>query len=146
LTTIHRQTEGFFRVLFLGLALVWIVAVFLSGLVFSLMVNTRRREIGLLRALGASRGFIFKLFFMESAALGLGGGVAGSLVALVFIFLFRISLMRAAAIPMLFPPLWSVIAIMFFGLFAVLILAFPAFLYPAVRASRMDPASTLREM
>lgn len=144
--TIHRQTEGLFRVLFLGLALVWIVAVFLSGLVFSLMVNTRRREIGLLRALGASRGFIFKLFFMESAALGLGGGVAGILVALVFIFLFRIYLMRAAAIPMLFPPLWSVIAIMFFGLFAVLILAFPAFLYPAVRASRMEPASTLREM
>jgi len=144
--TIHRETEGLFRVLFLGLALVWIVAVFLSGLVFSLMVNTRRREIGLLRALGASRGFIFKLFFMESATLGLGGGVAGILVALVFVFLFRIYLMRAAAIPMLFPPLWSVIAIMFFGLFVVLILALPAFLYPAVRASRMDPASTLREM
>ncbi len=144
--TIHRQTEGLFRVLFLGLALVWVIGVFLSGLVFSLMVNARRREIGLLRALGASRGFIFKFFFMEGAVLGFGGGLAGIVVALVLVFLFRIYLMRAGAIPMLFPPLLSVIATMFFGLLAVLILAFPAFLYPAIRASRMDPASTLREI
>lgn len=143
--TIHRQTEGLFRVLFLGLALVWVLAVFLSGLVFSLMVNERRREIGLLRALGASRVFIFRLFLTESAALGLGGGLAGIMVALVFVYLFRFYLMRAAAVPLLFPPLWSVLGVMFFGLLAALILALPAFLYPAVRASRMDPAVTLRE-
>lgn len=144
--TIHRQTQGLFRVLFLGLALVWVLAVALSGLVFSLMVNERRREIGLLRALGASRVFIFRLFLTESAALGLGGGLAGIMAALLFVYLFRFYIMRAATVPLLFPSLGSVLGIMFFGLLAVLFLALPAFLYPALRASRIDPAVTLREM
>ncbi len=144
--TIHRQTEGLFRVLFLGLALVWVVAVSLSGLVFSLMVNERRREIGLLRALGASRLFIFRLFLTEGAVLGLGGGLAGIMAALLLVTLFRFYLMRAAAVPLLFPPAGSVFGIMVLGLLAVLFLALPAFLYVAVRASRIDPAVSLREM
>ncbi len=143
--TIHRQTEGLFRVLFLGLAVVWVLSVFLSGLVFSLMMNERRREIGLLRALGASRLFIFRLFLAEGAALGLGGALAGIMAALLFVTLFRFYLMRAAAVPLLFPSAGSVFGIMALGLLAVLFLALPAFLYPAVRASRIDPAVSLRE-
>lgn len=143
---IHRQTEGLFRMLFLGLSLIWMLAVVLSGLVFSLMVNERRREIGLLRAVGASHNFIFKLFFTESAVLGLGGGIVGVIFAVVFVYLFKVWLMLTAEVPLLIPPLASLLGFMVASFLIALVLALPALLYPALRASRLDPAMAMREV
>ncbi|MGB7575757.1 MAG: FtsX-like permease family protein [Thermodesulfobacteriota bacterium] len=143
---IHRQTKGLFRMLFLGLTLVWVLTVVLSGLLFSLTVNERRREIGLLRAIGANRSFIFKLFLAESGILGLGGGLIGVFGAVVFVHLFRFYLMRSAGVPLLIPPLPSVVGFMLACLVIALILALPALLYPAVRATHIDPAVVMREV
>ncbi len=143
---VHRQTKGFFRILLLGLALVWVLAAALCGLVFSLMVNERRREIGLLRAIGASRNFIFKLFLTESIALGLSGGIIGIVFAVVFVHLFRMYLMISAEMPLLIPPLPSLLGIMLACLGIVLMLSLPALLLPAVRARRVDPAAAMREV
>ena len=44
---------------------------------FSIAVTQRRSEIGILRALGATRGQIRRLFLGESAVLGLVGSIAG---------------------------------------------------------------------
>ncbi len=44
---------------------------------FAIAVTQRRKEIGILRALGATRGQIQTLFFLESAILGLLGSIAG---------------------------------------------------------------------
>jgi putative ABC transport system permease protein len=143
---VHRQTEGLFRILFLGLAVVWVLAVVLSGLVFSLMVNERRREIGVLRAVGANRRFIFKLFLTESSVLGLGGGFIGVVFAVVFVYLFKAYLMLSAELPLLIPPLPSLLGFMLACLVIALVLALPALLYPAVRASRIDPTVAMREV
>jgi len=143
---IQGQTEGLFRMLFLGLAVVWVLAVVLSGFVFSLMVNERRREIGLLRAIGANRKFIFKLFLTESSVLGLGGGLIGVAFAVLFVYLFKVYLMLSAEVPLLIPPLPSLLGFMLACLVIALILAMPALLYPAIRASRIDPAVAMREV
>jgi putative ABC transport system permease protein len=50
---------------------------------FSIAVTQRRSEIGILRALGASRGQIRNLFVVESAAMGLLGSTAGVLLGLL---------------------------------------------------------------
>ena len=143
---VHRQTKGLFRMLFLGLILVWVLAVVLCGLVFSLMVNERRREIGLLRAIGANRNFIFRLFLTESVALGLGGGIIGVVFATVFVRLFRMYLMISAEVPLLIPPLPSLLGFMLACLVVVLILSLPALIFPAMRARRVDPAAAMREV
>ncbi len=143
---IHRQTKSLFRMLFLGLTLVWVLTVILTGLFFSLTVNERRREIGLLRAIGANRSFIFKLFLAESSGLGLAGGLIGVVFAVLFVYLFRIYIMTSAKLPLLLPPLLSLSGFMLACLVMALILALPALLYPAVRASRVDPAIAMRQV
>lgn len=143
---VHRQTKGLFRMLFLGLTLVWVLAVVLCGLVFSLMVNERRREIGLLRAIGANRNFIFRLFLTESLALGLGGGIIGVVFAAVFVRLFRMYLMISVELPLLIPPLPSLLGFMLACLVVVLILSLPTLIFPAMRARRVDPAAAMREV
>ncbi len=142
---VHRQTKSLFRMLFLGLTLVWVLTVILMGLFLSLTVNERRREIGLLRAIGANRGFIFKLFLAESSGIALAGGLIGVAFAVLFVYLFRIYIMTSAKLPLLLPPLLSISGFMLACLVMALILALPALLYPAVRASRVDPAVVMRE-
>src|SRR5213075_1889452 len=51
---------------------------------FAIAVTQRRGEIGILRALGATRGQIRTLFLAESAAAGLLGSLAGVAVGLAF--------------------------------------------------------------
>ncbi len=140
------QRAGLIQSLFLTLGIVWALAVVLTGFVFSLMVNERRREIGMLRAVGASRRFIFRLFLTESAILSLGGGVIGIILGACLLFLLKSWLMSALDISMLFPTLPGLFGFMAGCFFAALALVLPALLYPAIRASRLDPAVAMREV
>ncbi len=143
---VHRQTAGLFRALYLGLGITWALAVLLTSFLFSIMVGERRREIGMLRAVGASRNFILKLFLTESAVLALGGGIVGISLSMLLVYLFRVLLRLSTEAPLLIPPLPSVLGFMIACLVIALAMAMPALLYPAIRASRIDPAEAMREV
>ena len=56
------------------------IGMFIIYNTFAIAVTQRRSEIGILRALGATRGQIRTLFLAESAVAGLGGNAAGRAV------------------------------------------------------------------
>jgi putative ABC transport system permease protein len=145
-----RSIQQFFKVLdlFLGIFGSLALAVASIGIVNTLVmaILERRREIGIMKAIGASDGDIKKLFFAEAGAMGILGGVLG--VALgwaigqVINLGTNIYLKRQS-----FPPehFWSVswwlvaFAILFsFGVSLI------SGLYPAGRAARLDPVQALR--
>ncbi|MBA7640556.1 hypothetical protein ES703_48226 [subsurface metagenome] len=126
--------------------IIWAVASLLIGLVFFMMVNERRREIGTLRALGASTNFILRMFLTESAMLALGGGIVGVVVATMFVRFFGQFLTLTTEAPLLMPPLASLLGFVLACLAVALIVALPALVYPAIRASRIDPAEAMREV
>ena len=144
--TVQHQTAGLFRALWTTMIVIWAVASLLMGLVFFMMVNARRREIGTLRALGASRNFIFRLFLTESVMLALGGGIAGVIVATMFVRFFGQFLTLTTEAPLLMPPLASLTGFVLACLAVALGVAMPALVYPAIRASRIDPAEAMREV
>jgi hypothetical protein len=106
----------------------------------------RRREIGVLKALGASDKDVRQLFFAEAGVMGLVGGVAG--VALGWGIGHVIQLgtnyyLRQQQIPpenIWTVPVWLVAAAIVFSLAVSL----GAGLYPASRAARLDPVDALR--
>ena len=110
-------------------------------------IYERTREIGVLKALGASRGEIRAMFTAESAMLGLMGGLFG----LLFGFLlgrfvdwaahrYLISEGITGIGPLSVIPWWLAVgAILFASLIGIL-----AGLYPAARAARLDPVKALR--
>jgi putative ABC transport system permease protein len=53
----RKQLTSLLRTVVLMLGLVWMLSVLLIGLVFSMAANERRRELGVLRAIGATRRF-----------------------------------------------------------------------------------------
>ncbi len=146
MTILESQRAGLIKSLFIALGIIWILAVILTAFVFSIIVNERRREIGMLRAAGASRNFIFRLFLTESAILAIGGGVAGIIVSTLFLYITRSWLMSALDIRVLLPPLPGFVAFTVLCFLIALLLVLPALLYPAVRASRLDPAVAMREV
>jgi putative ABC transport system permease protein len=103
--------------------------------VMLMSVRERTREIGLRRALGASRRNIRTQFVLESGMLGIAGGTAGAVVGVA-----------ASAIASYFGgwPLviaWDAAAI---GATCSLVLGLVIGLIPAARAARLEPIAALR--
>jgi putative ABC transport system permease protein len=145
-----KSLRRFFTVLdlFLGifgsLALAVATLAIINTLVMAVL--ERRREIGVMKAIGASDQDVKKLFFTEAGAMGFFGGLLG--IALGFaigkainigtgIYLQRHQL---PAEPVWIMPLWLVGAAIAFSIVVSLL----AGLYPASRAARLDPVQTLK--
>ncbi|HKE92472.1 MAG TPA: FtsX-like permease family protein, partial [Gemmatimonadales bacterium] len=98
-------------------------------------VTERTREIGVRKALGATRGAILWQFLVEASTLTLVGGVAGMLVGGLVAF----ALARLTPIPA-HVPLWSIVVALVASAFTGVGFG----LYPASRAARLDPVEALR--
>ena len=145
-----KSIQQFFKVLdvFLGIFGSLALAVAFIGIVNTLVmaILERRREIGIMKAIGASDSDVKKLFFAEAGAMGILGGLVG--VALGWAIGQVINLgtnvyLRSQS----FPPehFWSVPwwLVAFAVLFSFLV-SLAAGLYPAGRAARLDPVQALR--
>jgi putative ABC transport system permease protein len=145
-----RSLQQFFAILdlFLGIFGSLALAVASIGIVNTLVmaILERRREIGIMKAIGASDIDVKKLFFAEAGAMGILGGLVG--VALgwaighVINLGTNIYLKRQALPPEHFwtVPWWLVGAAILFSFIVSLV----AGLYPAARAARLDPVQALR--
>jgi putative ABC transport system permease protein len=145
-----HNLRQFFAVLdvFLGIFGSLALAVASIGIVNTLVmaILERRREIGIMKALGASDGDLRVLFFAEAGAMGVLGGVIGVTLGWLIgrainfgtnIYLGRQNLPHAQ---IWFVPVWLVVAAISFSVIVSLL----AGLYPAARAARLDPVQALR--
>ncbi|HWW14274.1 MAG TPA: FtsX-like permease family protein [Candidatus Dormibacteraeota bacterium] len=145
-----KSIQQFFKVLdvFLGIFGSLALAVAFIGIVNTLVmaILERRREIGIMKAVGASDGDVKKLFFAEAGAMGILGGVAG--VALGWAIGQVINAGTNIYLKsQSFPPehFWSVPWwLVGFALLFSFLVSLAAGLYPAGRAARLDPVQALR--
>jgi putative ABC transport system permease protein len=143
LTLVFRVFDTLFGS-FGGLALVVASLGIVNTLVMAIL--ERRREIGILKALGASDGDVKMLFFTEAGCMGLLGGIFGVILgwgigrAINFganVYLHRQNLPSAALTSV---PLWLVAAAIGVSIGVSLV----AGLYPASRAAKLNPVEALR--
>ena len=106
----------------------------------------RRREIGILKALGAADRDVRRLFFAEAGAMGLLGGVLGVAIgwligrALTFATNVYLARQELPPIDLSSIPWWMVAGAIAFSFFVSL----AAGMYPASRAARLNPVEALR--
>jgi putative ABC transport system permease protein len=133
--TARADAEGALDTLFLGLGSVALLvgAIGVANIMI-ISVLERRSEIGLRRALGATRGQIRAQFLSEAILLSLAGGVAGVLLGAVATAAYARAHGEAVVIP---PQAWGG------GLGAAVIIGALAGLLPAVRAARLSPIQAL---
>jgi ABC-type antimicrobial peptide transport system permease subunit len=145
-----HSLRQFFAVLdvFLGIFGSLALAVASIGIVNTLVmaILERRREIGIMKALGASDADVRGLFFAEAGAMGIVGGIFGVtlgwLIGRAIDFGTNIYLERQHVphAQIWFVPMWLVIGAISFSVIVSLL----AGLYPAARAARLDPVQALR--
>jgi putative ABC transport system permease protein len=128
--------ESAFTNLFLGLGA---VALLVGGVgianVMVISVLERRAEIGLRRALGATRRHVAVQFLLEALLLAVVGGIGGVLLGAGVTAIYAHIKGWSLLIPGL--ALWG-------GLGAALLIGTIAGLYPALRAARLSPTEALR--
>ena len=127
------------RVLFSVIPAVVAIGIVVGGIVIMnimlMAVNERTREIGIRKAVGATRGDISRQFFVETIALSTLGGAIGVLGGWAFATLIAFASPLPARVSS-----WSVVVALTLGgtvgvMFGV---------YPARRAARLDPITALR--
>src|SRR3954469_8833048 len=125
-----------FNSLFLGLGAVAVLvgAIGIAN-VMVISVLERRSEIGLRRALGATRGQIRAQFLAEAILLSLAGGAAGVIIGAIATAVYARSHGEAIVIP---PEAWAG------GLAAAVIIGALSGLLPAIRAANVSPTEALR--
>ncbi len=128
--------KGAYNTLFLGLGA---VALLVGGVgianVMVISVLERRSEIGLRRALGATRRHVAEQFLVEAVLLAILGGLAGTIIGAAATVIYARTQHWQFQIPGL---------ALYGGLAAALIIGAVAGLYPAMRAARLSPTEALR--
>ena len=131
----QADVKGALDTLFLGLgAVALLVGAIGVANIMIISVLERRQEIGLRRALGATRGQIRAQFLSEAIVLSLAGGAVGVLAGATAVAVYARSHGEATVIPV---DAWVG------GLAAAVVIGALAGLLPAIRAARLSPTQAL---
>ena len=123
-----------------GVVLVVVVLGIASVLVVS--VVQKQREIGILRAMGATRAQILRLFLVQGAVVGALGSVLGIVLAVAMIWLFTRFVRGSDGLPLFDISLSPTLAVQVAAIATVCSVL--AAIAPARRAAAMDPAQAIR--
>jgi hypothetical protein len=121
----------------------WLVAtslvMCLVGVTNSMLMSVaeRYREIGTIKCLGASDGFIVKVFFLEAMLLGAGGSFCGA--ALGTLMMAAVQAFQGGAIGWL-----AMLGLILFGTAIGTVMTVLAAVAPAMQAAKMPAAAALR--
>jgi lipoprotein-releasing system permease protein len=105
-------------------------------------VIQKSKEIGILRAMGASRGQVLRVFLIQGGAMALAGSVLGTALAWIFLVIWRGVARNPDGTPMFIiqiePSLFAI------ALVAATVVGILAAATPARRAARLDPVVAMR--
>jgi putative ABC transport system permease protein len=145
-----QEIKRFHVYFYTGLGVVGILALITAALgilnTLVMSVNERRKEIGIIKSLGADEGWLRHLFLVESAVIGAAGSAVGIGLGWIGTRIVSIvirAIMAREQMPQYEPfalPVWLVLLALAFGI-GVSVLAGT---YPAARAARVDPVEVLR--
>jgi putative ABC transport system permease protein len=109
-----------------------------------MIVNERRREIGLLRAIGANKVHIATIILSESSLLSAAGGAAGIILGFVLLASFKNLMLHYLKLPYLFPATPELIVLTAGALFFSILTGLFAALLPSLAVLRVEPYEAIR--
>ncbi|MDR3270502.1 MAG: FtsX-like permease family protein [Peptococcaceae bacterium] len=127
------------------LAAIWIVALFMLAMIFTLTLNERQREFGLLRAVGATRRKLAAIVLTESALLCGAGAAIGIAVICLIVFPYSALIERVLSTAYLAPGS-STLVFLLTACFALGVITGPlAALFSIARIGKLDVFANMRE-
>jgi putative ABC transport system permease protein len=141
----RNQMNGLLWGFFALTIVIWALAALMMGVNFSMAANERRREMAVLRAVGAMPSFVFRLLLVEAGMLAAAGAVIGIAVAASVLFIFKDLIVASLKMPFLFPSLSAFAGLFGAGVALAIITVGISALVPAIHVSRQELAIAMRE-
>ena len=135
------------RLMFFTITLIVIVAALNIIATLILMVMEKTRDIGVLKAMGASSRSIMRIFFMQGAMIGVFGTMIGTGLGLLWCFLantFELIKLPVHIYMIPFVPFRIKILDLLAIVGVALLISFLSTLFPSHRAARVDPVNALK--
>jgi len=135
------------KLMFLTITLIVLVAALNIIATLILMVMEKTRDIGILKAMGATSRGIRKIFFFQGAMIGILGTGIGTVLGLAWCWLantFELIKVPADIYQIAFVPFRIGILDLLVIIMVALFISFLSTLFPAHRASRVDPVKALK--
>lgn len=150
MTDTLAQIDKIFQATQVIFTVIGVIALFVAAIgmfnTMTIALLERTREIGIMKAIGATEKAIYHMFLTESIIMGVGGSIFGLLFGFIATFAFNIVVNTFAVsfggkwTDLFYTPLWFIIMVLLFGLGIGLVTGF----FPARRASKLNPLMALR--
>jgi putative ABC transport system permease protein len=121
------------------------VSIPLLGFISAMVAHERRKEVAVLRALGAPGSFVFRLMLAEALTLSAAGALAGIGIAALLLLVFQDLVAFALKIPFTVPSAPAILAAAASALVLSAAIGGIATLWPAMLVSRREPYDTIRK-
>ena len=143
--TVKSELSGLLQTAYIFGAAVWAIAALMIGAIFMMSVNERRREIGLLRAIGSTSRFLFGLITLEGSLISVIGGLLGIVAGGFVVYVFGGFMSKALSLRFIWPTLAQMGILGAEAVGVALVIGIAASIYPAYTSARMEPYSAIRE-
>ncbi|WOO36954.1 ABC transporter permease [Anaerocolumna sp. AGMB13020] len=127
-----------------GLLLISFTVLSLIG-IFSLSMNERKREYGIIQSLGGSKGKILRIIIGEAAAVGTIGSVAASIIASLIVSLFHNFISQKLKLPYLSPGITGLLGLTLLAILLSVLTGVIAAGISAISLYRMETYTLIRE-
>jgi len=145
MTEVADSLSGVSRTIAVLIGAVWVLALIILFIAFSMMVNERRRELAVYRLLGMSRKMLSGMILKETALCSFTGALCGTAFGAVLVFPFTTLIETSLKLPYLTPDAGSIVLYACFAMMITVLVGCAAGSRTASRLSRVDPGTTLRE-
>lgn len=126
------------------IAIVWVLCIVIMMIVFSMIINERKKEFAVLQVIGVSQKKLSKLVIQESLFINLFGGLLGIFFVLLIDIPFKSSIQNALGMPFLLPSFWEIFILLIFTLAISILAGTISSLITAKKISSIDAGIILR--
>ncbi len=125
--------------------ILWIMSVIVISMVFAMIFNERKKEMAILRVIGASKRKLRNMVLSEAFILSLFASVLGTVFALIGLVVIKPSVVKALDIPFLLPSIGNLILIVLVCFLIGVVVGPLSSLFTVRKVNKYDIYSSLRE-
>ncbi len=144
ISTVRKQLAGLIKAILIISIILWFIVLLIMAFAFYMIVNERRREIGLLRAMGANKSHIAAIILNEATLLSAAGGASGIILGYGLLASFKNLMLHYLRLPYLFPSAPDLITLTAGAFLFSILTGLIAALLPSLSVLRVEPYEAIR--